>query len=389
MPPPPRPRRPPPSSRRSATRRPARAARAEDALAAAVAESKALSDALAHTAQTAHEERAALEQRADAAERRWADASARVEDLSQQRAHLQSERTRADEQLAAALHEKRSAEAQLQDERMVSQHSAKREGNLRHQLEAAEWALHTSQQTAAAIENERAVVEARAARLQTQLDIRLPYAAAAASPTSPARATGAVGAAPALNGGSPVGASPPLTNAYYLAKATEAYYASLRQREMEFSAAKAVVSGGAGVGVVPPPASKASPYLPTSPSYAASGIASVPTPTRKAPPAPPRQRPRSGRRQGGGRRYQPCRGDIAGGGRRRWRGAADARLAAAHPLLAAARCHARPPPPPWEGGRQRRRGSATRPSSHRPSLRSRAAWARPAARRQSREGWMG
>ena len=50
---------------------------------------------------------------------------------------LEQERSKAHEALAVALHEKHFVESQLSDERITAQNAAKREGGLRHQLEAA------------------------------------------------------------------------------------------------------------------------------------------------------------------------------------------------------------------------------------------------------------
>ena len=156
-----------------------------------------------------------LEIKCDAAEKRWAEAARRCEELSRQRTQSESDRAKSDEALAAALHEKRYIESQLTDERISQASAVKREGGLRHQLEAAEWALATSSQQAAALEAERAALAERSARLQTQIDLSMypkaASAAAAATPGAVARA-GQDAYAHSLSKAS--------QDAYYLTKAT-------------------------------------------------------------------------------------------------------------------------------------------------------------------------
>ena len=76
--------------------------------------------------------------------------------------------------------------AQLNDERMIAQGSAKREGGLRQSLEAAEWALSVRQAgdaASASIAAERAALAERTALLKAQLgSVIYPPSPAAPSP---------------------------------------------------------------------------------------------------------------------------------------------------------------------------------------------------------------
>jgi myosin heavy subunit len=139
----------------------ARLARAEEALAAALGENTALGEALARTTHDARETRSLLEIKADTAEKRWAETARRCEELGRLKQESEQHRVASDEALTAALHDKRFIESQLNEERLSNQSSVKREGGLRGQLEAAEWALATSSQQAAALEAERAADAAR------------------------------------------------------------------------------------------------------------------------------------------------------------------------------------------------------------------------------------
>ena len=256
----------------------ARAVRAEEALASALSEQAHLNETVARLHEQLRIEKTALESRVAEIEQRWAETAKRNEELSKQRLRLEHERARSEELLAVANHQKRFVEAQLSDERVVAQGAVQRESGLRQQLEAAEWALQLRQAgdaAAASMAHERAALADRTACLKAQLSSAMLSSPSTylppsksisppkATPTSPsshlaaayhagAAAAGAVTASAASGYPCATAAdakssySPPsdsLSNttneAYYLSKATEAYYASLHGHREATSASAA------------------------------------------------------------------------------------------------------------------------------------------------------
>ena len=246
-----------------------RANRAEESLAVALSEQRALSEALARVTEQAGTERAVLEQKVDGAEKRWAEAARRCEELAQQRLRLEQHRAKADETAAIATHEKRHLEAQLSDEWLLAQGSAKREGALRHQLEAAEWALSSSAHHAASVEVERAALAERGASLASSFErahlsqlaaLRVQSGATDGATAAAAAAAAATpGVRPAASFGVGGGGGPAAAHAMasvlspsahsplsaqaardvYLARATEAY---IKHHDAALSAAKAAAA---------------------------------------------------------------------------------------------------------------------------------------------------
>ena len=226
----------------------ARANRTEESLNAALAEQRTLSDMLQRAQAQMGDEKALLEMRAESAEKRWAEAAKRNDELSRQRQRLEHERAKADESLAVAMHEKRFVESQLADERSLSVQAAKREGGLRHQLDAAEWAFSNYRKVHDALSPSGGSPLSHlspSSIAQSSAPLPPPPTNAEAAPaSSPSHDPADLRSKPTTDPPSIVSAEPPplvtptgFSREYYLHKATEAYYASLRPSVMEAQAA--------------------------------------------------------------------------------------------------------------------------------------------------------